>query len=246
MLGALLAITLGILPKQVYFPMLLIPFFFYIKEKNSGFIKDKKRWIYYAVCCIPIIVVIISLLTRVGSTSGDMRGGSNVSMSGQLQFLMNNKAQGFDILFNNFRNFISIGYLKNGFASFGHLSEEHYFGELLVIIFIIICILDRNDFDKCRYNNRILRGYLILMYYGLIALIELAFYLVFTQVGDGTVVGIQPRYILPFIYPLAAMVPSPYVRIAFDKKIMIYVAFIAEVLSFFTLLFMSSTKILLG
>ena len=190
-------------PKQIYAPMMLIPFLLPLAK-----IKNKSK--YYIICILPFIITFISLLVRTGaeiSSAGDTRiAGSAVNPAEQLNYIMGNIMEFLRMLVKFMMDFVSLGYIQTAFTNFAHLSNLRFGSSTIMVMIIVLSVLDKKECD--RNIKAIPRIYTALLFVGVSVLIAVAFYLVATPVGSSIFVGTQSRYITPLIYPLVSIAAS--------------------------------------
>ena len=192
------ALGLACLPKLVYFPILLIPFFM---PKN----KIKNRKIYYAICCMVFVVLFQKFFVRsVAETSGtgDIRGGA-VGPGDQLAFIFSDIFNYARILLNFlFGQYLTIANMDNYICNFAYLGMNFGRGTWLVLMAIFLILFDKGMFYEEQVKSTWLtKIYVILMYFGGAALVATALYIAYTPVGHPTVLGCQARYMIPWILP---------------------------------------------
>ncbi len=220
------AFMLGCLPKQIYMPIMLLPFFVF---KNW---KDKKaRNRYLAVCILMFVLMFGLLLLRsFGEVSkgGDMRGGSDVSVLGQAAFILNNPLKYVSILFNFLKDYLSISGMKGYTIFFAYLGYGAL-GRVYLELILVTALTDKDKKDSFRgmHFTRLLN---VLMFFGVIILVATSLYLSYTPVGLETINGCQPRYIVPLMIPLLFTIFNPGISFDFDKRI--YNTVIMSILAF--------------
>lgn len=199
MLGAF---VVGILPKAVYFIMML-PLFF---MPRTAFIDEKqhKKYLLYVLMSGLLLVATFTLpLLIAGAGSGDERGGTEVNATAQIQFILSNPRHYFDILTNFLGEYLNVKnagqYIQNfaylGIGSFQHIST---------VVLGTVALLDKNGYKS---KNGLLCVSSYIGAFIAIVLSATALYISFTPVGSLDIVGCQYRYIIPvlflFLYMLA-------------------------------------------
>ena len=103
--------------------------------------------------------------------------------------------------------FLFTEYLTYG-AMQQYISHHAYLGVaggsiVFVILLAAAILFDKEKaYTKETKSDWLNRIYVILMFFGESALIASALYVAFTPVGHPTVLGCQPRYLIPLLYPL--------------------------------------------
>lgn len=238
------SLMLGCLPKQIYFPLLLIPF---ILKKDIFKDNRSERFKHYSVAVIFILVLLISLFFRLPSdvSSGDMRGGEGVSSPDQIMFILSHPLTYIKILFRYLLDYLSIGnflYTTSNFSEITNYPNLHFakdFGAFIILL-IVCVIFDHDKVDKytCTWKNRILVSTIVLV---TIILICTALYVSFTPVGALTIEGCQARYLTPLLIPIMPLFGNRKIANYFNKKNFIFT--ITLLISIFTFWDIASTML---
>ncbi len=194
------------LPKQVYFPILVIPFLIY----KPYFKTDKKsRNIHYLICFSAIVVILASLFLRFGgsvSSGGDMRGGEGVNPSGQVGFILSSPFKYTVILLkflSKYLSFPSAQYYINSFAYLGMGAGY----QVILTLLIIAVFTDKNEYDK-KTSSVWLKVIFLVLSFSAVCLVATSLYVNFTPVGLETINGCQERYLTPVIIVLLPIIGS--------------------------------------
>ncbi|MBQ7044933.1 MAG: DUF2142 domain-containing protein [Clostridia bacterium] len=207
------SIALACVPKQIYAPLLLVPFFL---RKNN--FEKKKR--YYTICASAFLVLLLMLaarsLTSVMSL-GDVRGGSDVNSMLQVKYIFNNPLIYAKTLLKFLWSYLSIASAEEYICNMAYIGYGFGHG-IMVALMIVTAFTDKNKYDS---NNKYfcVKAITILMFLGLSALIATAFYISFTGVGYDTIYGCQGRYIMPLLLPVLSVIGSGYVNNTLNRKL---------------------------
>lgn len=209
-----LSFFMACLPKQIYFPLLIIPFLMPSKK-----IENKKK--YYAICASGLFLMMASLFIRsLGTTSGtgDSRGGEGVNPGEQIAYILGNPLEYTNTLIEFLKKYLSITNADEYLVFFAYLGFATWQRDVLFIIMIIAAFTDKSHYDD--YKNAVLiRGYSILMFIGTTVLIATSMYVAFTPVGANVINGCQGRYLTPLIFPLLVTLGSSKINNAMNKTI---------------------------
>ena len=203
--GIFIVLLLGLLPKAIYFPLVL-PLLFacrYYVEKNN-------RRFYWIICIITTILLILSFIVPMLISSGeaqtDVRGGADVSVSGQIGFILNNPTSFLHTLFSFIKGYISLDNSKNYLTYMGHLGLGNYYVLTLVTIFVVAFLEGKLIEQKLGIKFRVVMTIACIIS---VILVVTSLYIAFTPVGSDTVNGCQYRYILPMMFPFLYYIFSP-------------------------------------
>ncbi|MBQ2933583.1 MAG: DUF2142 domain-containing protein [Clostridia bacterium] len=212
-----LSLILACLPKQIYMPLMIIPFFMYKKWKTKG-----ERNKYYIICFFMTVLMFALLMIRAFSSvtsGGDTRGGSEVNSMEQVKFILGEPFNYARILLRFLGEYLSVDSMKTYINYYAYMG----FGTQIVTWIFIACIMfttltDKNEYDRFK-GKQLLRIINILIFIGLAALVATSLYISFTPVRNATVEGCQPRYIIPLLFPLLAVLTNPGIVLKIKKQI---------------------------
>lgn len=207
--------AIAIIPKQIYVAVLLIPFFMPKKKMQS-----KKR--YYAICSGAFAIMLVDLLVRTFSETskgGDVRGGLGVDPVGQIKYILTNPFEYAHTLLDFLKDYLSLGNTNGYMNNFAYLGVGAKFIAIIILIILIFTIV--TDKKKCDVNiySKVFYGYSIVMFAGTAALVATSLYIAYTQVGELSIAGCQPRYLIPIIYPLASVIGFNGIRLKINQKV---------------------------
>lgn len=220
----LIIFTIGFLPKMVYvvalFPLLFV---------QSDRFESKKD--AYVLKVLVIVVAIILAVTYIGPEMirgalavGDPRGGSNVSTSGQIHFMLANPRNAAIVIMNFFIQYagLSTGNYTQLYAYLG----SGYFDVLILITLCLVVVLEGDSESRLPNNIRITG--IIGVIFGVLVVI-LSLYLSFNPVGSQTIAGVQNRYLFPLFFPLGYYLMPAVVKVKSEnERLAVYsVAFFA-------------------
>ena len=205
---------LGLGPKAVYFPLLLIGLLIGREHFNT----KKQQYKWWGSSILVMFTVIASFMLSfivVGRGVGDVRGGSDVNATLQVQFILNNPWQYTKILLNYlFSSYLPIQYSGDYTNLMGYLGKSIF--SVFSIVLLILAIIYDNDREKImNWKGRSFVGILL---FGTVSLVATALYVSFTPVGHDTVNGCQYRYLLPLILPLSFIVSTGCGGMKFQQK----------------------------
>lgn len=219
-IGATFLLALG--PKAIYFPLVgiaaLLP--------RSKYSDNRKRRAFVGFFVAVAIVVLLSFVlpfmmtTGSGVETGDTRGGAGVSSPGQVHFVLSNPLLAFNI-FTSFilETWISLPGSDSAASFFAYLGLPQSFQPALsgvpAFLVALACVLDnRKTTGEIGVAGKVWTAVLAFVcMYGIVA----ALYVSFTPVGLHQVNGVQGRYLLPLVFPLAAILGDLKVENKYSK-----------------------------
>ena len=237
-------------PKAIYFPlvalMLLIP-----KER---FESGRQRAALYGAAVAVVVVATLSfvlpMLVSSGVVATDTRGGLDVSSSGQIAGILSDPlgflATMLSFLFNDY---LTVG------SSDGYITSFAYLGDLsktipalggVGIVYLVAVALTDSDRRSMAISSVSRAAYVFAVLFVTVFLVAASLYVSFTPVGYGSVLGCQPRYLLPLVFPALAFCLNLKVENRTDKKA--YgraVLLLSSLLSFACVWFLITSRIVL-
>ena len=193
------AFVLGLSPKAIYFPLMIL-LYLIGREKFDTL---KKYRVYLAATTVAILFVAGSFCLPFlagGMDHSDNRGGNGVNSAQQVQFILSNPLGYLKILGNftvSYINPLNAGGLVSFFA---YLGMTKGFWILLCLLGVVV-FTDRNEYDK-KTSSWKMKLLMIMIYLINVALVSSALYVAFTPVGSISINGVQPRYLIPLVFPL--------------------------------------------
>lgn len=218
MLGAF---VVGLGPKAIYFPLMLLVFFIgKDKFKNRN---DYNKFLLLNIVAILIVAGSFLLPFFVsGEGGGDTRGGKGINSAEQVKFIITEPLRYARILFNFLGEYISPANAMGYTTSFAYLG--FFMGpEILLSLMLFVAIFDRNEGDKT-YGWKI-KISMLGIFIVVSSLISTALYVAFTPVRHQTINGVQPRYLTPLIFPLMYVMFSSRIKNPFNRKFFIFAIF---------------------
>lgn len=200
------SLAIACIPKQIYFPLMILPFFM---KKNIFRIRKSEKTKYYSICIIATALLILSFMLRGFSSvnsGGDTRGGEDVNSFAQFNFILSSPLKYVGILLRFLVQYLSIPTTRSYICEFAYLHGSS--GYLFVVSMLIIAIFtDKNEFDK-KTSKWWLRAITIIVLFGTVSMIATSLYISFTAVGSDEILGCQPRYIIPLLPSILPIIGS--------------------------------------
>lgn len=192
---------LGMLPKAVYFP-LLVPLMLMKKDRYED--AKKCRTIVVIGILALMLSFVLPFLVSAGSGAvaggGDIRGGSQVNAVGQINYILTNPYEFFNIMKNFIRKYLnpdqSMKYLTE-MSSY----ERGEYHSICLILLSIAAVMDNCKKTVFKKIASLASWGTYICSFGTIIIVALALYIAYTPVGDTWIDGCQLRYILPVLFP---------------------------------------------
>lgn len=218
-ISILFVLIIGILPKAIYFllilPMLFLP---------SGYFEEKlsisKRWLSGVIAMLILVATFIIPIIVGSGGDGDIRGGSGVSSSGQISFILNNPLEYSKILLGFLKEYISLDNMKKFITDMAYYGQG-YGHTLIILTIMLVSIVDKEDklikYDKNIKYIKLMQG---LCSFATVVLIPTALYISFTPVGNFTILGCQSRYIIPILFPLIYFISDIKIECKLNRRLL--------------------------
>ena len=192
------SLFLGLGPKAIYFPFLL---FFLFLPKECFFSKKQKNKYCIAAMVIMLVIVssfMVSFIVK-GPGRGDIRGGGGVNSTDQVQFILQNPLEYTKILLT----FLFGDYLRiknsNDYTNSMYYLGYSIFGTVSMFLLFVTMLWDHPKKKLFTWKHRAAGT---VVFFGTVCLIASAIYVSFTAARLNTIVGCQPRYLLPILFPI--------------------------------------------
>lgn len=217
-LAIMLIMIAGILPKAVYF-VLILPMMFLRKEKYE------KPKLCRLLAVIAMLILIASFIFPIffggGFGSGDSRGGSDVNATEQVEFILKHPIEYSKILIGFLQDYLSLD------RAYGYLTYLAYYGQakyytICILLLGIAAVLDNNEIIKNK-KNMLIKLIVCISAAMSIVLVATALYIDFTPLQHVTILGCQPRYLLPFIFPVCYFISELDLMVSEKIKTNLYI-----------------------
>ncbi len=203
------SLSLGVIPKAIYFPLMLI-LLFMPKEK----FKDKRGLIIYriaviaAVCFIICSFMIPFLIDPSSQTDVRIQKANNNDAAAQMKYIFSHPFAYAAKLLMYIAGLFSFDTWKGMVGDFCHINDIPLLATIAVlVVFIFVFIYDTEYNDKYKFEiNRkkeiAFRVSIPLLAFISLCMILTALYISWSKVG-GKIGGFQYRYLTPFIFPVS-------------------------------------------
>jgi len=196
------SLFIGIAPKAVYLPMMLT--FYFMKRDKFETLKGYRSYLISISCLILFALLSFAApFIAAGGGEGDWRGGENVNGALQTLFVLENPFTYVWIFLRFLMTYINI-FSHNYITYFAHLGYSSFYSFVVLLLgFVIITDRSKEGLLTSSIGNKVLMTFVTL---ATIALFSLAMYIGFTEVGAATIAGVQPRYLIPLMFPFLYVV----------------------------------------
>ena len=209
--AVLLVFIIGLCGKAVYFPVLFAMFalVYFLRSKQAncclGY-RDITPLVTFTIIVIVLSFVAPLLFPAAGASDGDVRGGNDVSSSGQIAYILANPFEYFVTLVRFCLAYLSpvasdaytVNYTYMGYP-------VYYYKWLSAVPFVLLLafsLYGQREARCIKTSVMLIKLALAVICLISIALVATALYVSFTPVGYGWINGCQPRYLMPLIVPM--------------------------------------------
>lgn len=193
------AFVLGVSPKAIYVPMVLIAAFL-PKEKFA----TEKQCKIFRICVLLATLAVLAtfavpFILSSGGAVEDTRGGSGVDAAGQTAYILHHPIIYIQTLLTFLWDYASLE------AGQTYLSYLHYFGtaKYSLVLQALLLVTAFTDREKCdsyvKWQPKVVT---LLMSFGAICLAATAMYIAYTPLESDTILGCQYRYMLQVMFPV--------------------------------------------
>ena len=204
MIGALF---LGCIPKAIYFPMALLPLM--LPKNRFENAKAWRRFVWAVLFSVLLLLLSFVLPFVFSEGTGDTRGGDDVNAFGQAAFILENPLKYTGILLRFLREYLNVNQMEGAVSFFAYMGGAPN-GILYLLIMAVLCFTDRHEADE--NLKPWARGLVLFFLFGTVVLLTTAMYVSYNPVGQEGIGGVQPRYLLPVMYPAMAVLGSSRIR----------------------------------
>lgn len=205
------SLVLGLGPKAIYFPLfallLLLP-----KSKFSSVQQYRK---YLVIVSVAAVLVLMSFVIPMlfDSVPSDTRGGSTVSGSDQIFYILSHPLTYTKVL---------LGFLWEYVSSFTCITDFAYLGivsrSFSLLLLGAVVFTDKSDLDRYTSTGKV-RLVTMGSVFVTLCLVATSLYITFTPVGYSTINGCQQRYMMPLLFPLFYVLGSVRIKNQIDRKV---------------------------
>ncbi|MCL1799554.1 MAG: DUF2142 domain-containing protein [Eggerthellaceae bacterium] len=205
-------------PKAIYFPLILLCLLIPKAKFATTSASKLFRASVISISLLVAISFIVPYLFVNGPGTGDMRGGSAVNATEQVNFILSNPFEYAKILFS----FLATDYYSF-FGSKDFITHHAYLGHSSWILWILAlgllgltALTDKSESDKavCTGKARALTLSLNLV---TVTLITTALYIEINAVGSKVIDYVQPRYLIPLLFCTLVFLGSH--RLAWPRRL---------------------------
>ena len=200
------------LTKAFYIPALLFTVFLPRTKWAEGRQENRRYMTRKQYLLLSLLVVLISLLPYLlpvfqGDISTDMRGGASPEPMEQIRYILADPLRWFRIMFDYQRGYFSPANSWGVLTFFAYQGTGPYW-QVLYALLVFLAFTDKNESDRPLERKPLIRIVGLLLLYLVTCLICLCLYITFTDYGAEYISGVQPRYLLPLVYPVLMLAGS--------------------------------------
>ncbi len=201
------SMVFGGLVKAIYFPMLLLPLLLpgskFARKGEKREPGSMRRWAFYALMAVSILALLLTFMVPLltGGAEGDERAGDSIDAYGQITFILQHPFEYAGILLEHLKGYFSPGNAVSTLSLFGYMGYGAFTAELSALL-LFAAFTDRRTCDARMMKSAWRRALGLFLLFGTVCGVSSSMYITFTGVGESTIGGVQPRYMLPLIFPV--------------------------------------------
>lgn len=206
------SLTFACLTKAFYAPALFFTLFM-PRGKWAADSQGRREYITRkAYVLLTLLAFLISLLPYIipllsGNVVTDMRGGSSDAPMEQIRFILSDPLRYLRNMFSFQRSYFSPEKSSGLLTFFAYQGM----GPGWLVIYILLAVLaftDKKPCDLALERKPLIRIIGLFLFYLSTCIICFCLFITFTDVGADLFDGVQPRYLLPIVYPVLMLVGS--------------------------------------
>ena len=203
----LTGIFIACFAKQIYFPIYLLFLFL----PRSKFRTKRHRRVYTGLIFLAMGLVIANILLPLSASGGqaDVRSDNNADTFGQITYILQNPLTYAGTLIRYLQEYLDLNRMSGPLLNYGYQGDSYDIVLCMLILAVAAFTDQREEGLQPMWNVR-LAGQVLL--FGTVALMATAMYAWFSEVGETSFGGMQPRYLVPLIYPALALLGSNHLR----------------------------------
>ena len=136
-----------------------------------------------------------------------MRGGASPEPMEQIRYILADPLRWFRIMFDYQRGYFSPANSWGVLTFFAYQGTGPYW-QVLYALLVFLAFMDKSESDRPLERKPLIRIVGLLLLYLVTCLICLCLYITFTDYGAEYISGVQPRYLLPLVYPVLMLAGS--------------------------------------
>lgn len=209
------AFVIGLGPKAIYFPLLLMLLFL----RKNKFATEKQSKCFRAAVILATGLVVSSFVILILANpegASDMRGGADVDAIAQVKYVLSNPleyAKTLALFFKGYLSPLDSDPFMVFCAYLGMGSKQVWM--LLLLTLAVTTFIDKGPQDI--YVKGWVRAATLGLCLVALVLVASSLYASFTPVAAQYVAGCQPRYLIPLLFPALYMLGSPRIENKMNK-----------------------------
>lgn len=196
----LLAFFIGVGPKMLYIPLVLLALFL-PKEKFISPLQ-RKLMVAAAVCVVAAVGAKVILMFVSPGSIQDVRGGTGVDSLGQVSYIFSHPWEYTKTLLGFLADYLSLKSANHYFSHLQYLTDLQptAFSSLMVVTLAVAAFTDKNEYDT--RVTLVPRIATYVLSFSILCLVATSMYVAITAVGSNKIEGCQYRYIAPLLFPV--------------------------------------------
>ena len=161
---------------------------------------------------LALSVVLISLLPYFlpmleGGIATDMRGGVSSAPMDQIRYILSDPVRWLRVMFSFQQRYFDPGNSSGLLTFFAYQGMGPYW-QVLYGLLVLLAFTDKKEADRALERKPAVRVAGLALLYLITCIICLCLYITFTEPGSGSIAGVQPRYLLPIVFPVLMLAGS--------------------------------------
>ena len=196
----LLGVFFACFAKQIYFPVYLI----FLLLPRSKFRDRRHRRIYTGLIVLAMGLVMANILLPLGASGGqaDTRADSSADTFAQISYILHNPLDYAGKLLRYLQEYLDLNRMDGPLLNYGYQGDSKNTSMCMLVLAVSAFTDQREEGLQPAWQARLVG---LALLFGTVALMATAMYAWFSEVGSAYFHGMQPRYLVPVIYPALAL-----------------------------------------
>ena len=174
--------------------------------ENRRFMK-RSQYVLLALSAVLVSLLPYLLPMLQGDITTDMRGGASSVPMDQIRYILSDPIRWLRIMFS-FQSRYFAPSNSSGLLTFFAYQGMGPYWQVLYVLLVLLAFTDKKEADRTLERKPAVRIAGLALLYLATCIICLCLYVTFTEPESASIAGVQPRYLLPVVFPVLMLAGS--------------------------------------